>query len=202
MTIKNVVFDVGNVLVRWDPHFIVTNAFPEYDNPADLVQKIFKNKTWYNLNLGLISEDEALAQYHQHLGIGIDRLQHMVDVARASLELFPRSVELMKQLESAQFSLFALTDNTHEIIAYLQNKYDFWPMFQGIVVSAQVGHLKPSPEIYQHLLTSYGLKAEETVFIDDHLPNVEGAKAMGIAAIQFQNIEQCIEMLRALDMQF
>lgn len=202
MAIKNVVFDVGNVLVRWDPHFIVTHAFPEYDNPADLVQKIFKNKTWYDLNLGLISEDEALALYNKHLGIGIDRLQHMAEVVRSSLSLLPESVELLKALDAASFSLYALTDNTHDIIAYLQKKYDFWPLFQGIVVSAQVGYLKPSQEIYQHLLNAYGLNASETVFIDDHLPNVEGAKQLGISAIQFQNIKQCMQALKELKVQF
>ena len=198
MAFKNIVFDVGNVLVRWDPQFIVNQVFPKDDEPTKLMLKIFKHQTWYDLNLGTITEREAINRYHQQLGIDVLRLEHLLHTVKESLVLVPGSVELLQRLHDKPFNLYALTDNTVEIMAYLKNKYRFWPLFKGIVVSAEIGYLKPSKEIYHYLLDHHQLKAHETIFIDDMAHNVEGAKALGIEAIQFTHIEQCIEALREL----
>lgn len=190
---------MGNVLVRWDPHFIVSNAFPEREDHAGLVQSIFKHKTWLDHNLGYITQHEAINQYHHRLGIEKEHLEQMMVIVKQSLIPIKGSFELLHSLHAAQFNLYALTDNTKDIMAYLKEKYDFWNVFQGIVVSAEVGHLKPSREIYHHLLDKYDLQPQETVFIDDYLVNVEGARTLGIHAIQFKNAEQCMQELLGLN---
>lgn len=202
MAFQNIIFDVGNVLLRWDPHFIVTQTFKETSDPAQLVQTIFKHQTWLDLNLGLLSEQEALVEYQTRLGIEMARLEEMMETVRESLQPLPGSLELLHALNNARYNLYALTDNTKGIIAYLTQKYHFWPIFQGIVVSANVGHLKPAREIYEHLLNTYALSAAETIFIDDHLPNVLGAQAVGIEAILFENAKQCQDDLRKLQIRF
>lgn len=198
MTIKNIVFDVGNVLVRWDPLSITHHVFGQSDNTPQLMQAIFKNQTWLDLNLGIIDERGAIERYHQDLNIDIARLEYLLQVVKESLSPITESVALLEHLHQKQFNLYALTDNTHAIMAYLKARYHYWPLFKGIVVSAEVGHLKPSPQIYHYLLDNYQLKASETVFIDDVKQNVEGAKAVGIQAIQFTNTEQCILDLKDL----
>ena len=90
------------------------------------------------------------------------------------------------------------TDNVVEIVEYLKNTYEFWPLFDGAVVSAELGMLKPQPEIYQALLSENNLKASETVFIDDMPYNVKGAEAVGISGIQFVDAEQCQNALQRL----
>lgn len=198
MPIKNIVFDVGNVLVRYDPAAIVSEAFPLHEDKATLVQSIFKEKIWYDLNLGHISDDEAIQGYHSELGIAIADLQSMLTIVKNSLTPIPGTIELLKALHQAEFDIYALTDNTHSIMAFLKQKYDFWPLLKGVVVSAEIGHLKPSKEIYQHLLQTYLLTPHETVFIDDIARNVEGAMACGIHAIQFNSIEQCMNDLKKM----
>ena len=76
--------------------------------------------------------------------------------------------------------------------------YSFWLRFDGAIVSAEVGMLKPQPEIYHLLLNNNELIASETVFIDDMLYNVEGAKSVGMHAIQFEDIGQCEKDLISL----
>ncbi len=98
--------------------------------------------------------------------------------------------------------MYALTDNVAEIVEYLKATYKFWPLFDGAVVSAELGVLKPQPEIYQALLSNNGLEASETVFIDDVPYNVEGAKTVGMAGIQFIDLVQCENELRALSVEF
>lgn len=202
MAFKNIILDVGNVLLRWDPHFIVAQTFKESSNSAQLVQTIFKHQTWLDLNLGLLSEQEALVEYQTRLGIEMAQLEEMMETVRESLQPLPGSLELLHALNNARYNLYALTDNTKDIMAYLTQKYHFWPIFQGIVVSANVGHLKPAKEIYEYLLNTYALNAAETVFIDDHLPNVLGAQAVGIEAILFKNAKQCQDDLRKLQIHF
>lgn len=191
MTIKNIIFDVGNVLVRWDPTHIVSVAFPEYKHPSSLAQSIFKHQTWLDLNLGLITEKEAILHYSARLGLEQADLAIMMQIVKTSLVPIPGSFELLTQLYQEKYHLYALTDNTKEIMAYLKEKYDFWRYFKGVVVSAEIGHLKPSKAIYAHLLQTYQLNAKETVFIDDLLVNVEGAKALGIEGIAFRDAQTC-----------
>jgi putative hydrolase of the HAD superfamily len=94
--------------------------------------------------------------------------------------------------------VYALTDNVVEIVEYLKATYEFWPLFDGATVSAELGMLKPQPEIYHALLSQHGLEASDTVFIDDMPCNVEGAKAAGITGIQFNDVFQCERELLAL----
>ena len=77
-------------------------------------------------------------------------------------------------------------------------RYDFWGLFSGAVISSRVGHCKPEPEIYEHLLTTYGLDPLQTVFIDDVEANVDAAAAFGILAIRFESVAQCETELRRL----
>ncbi len=197
MVIKNIVFDVGNVLVRYDPDFIVSCAFPAHEDPKTLVNGIFKHQTWYELNLGHITESDALKEYHSRLGIPLDQLESMAQIIKESLVPIPGGIELLKQLH-ATYPLYALTDNTHEIMAYLQQRYDFWPLFKGVVVSASLGHLKPSKEIFDYLLNTYELVADETLFLDDIARNVEGARKVGIQAIQFETTDQAIHEMKQM----
>jgi putative hydrolase of the HAD superfamily len=198
MNIKNIVFDVGNVLVHYDPAAIIKQCFPEENEQkqALLVQSIFKQQTWYDLNLGLITEAQAIQRYHNELGIEIAQLRHLVETVKVSLTPLD-GINLLQTLHSNDYPLYALTDNTLEIMAYLKKRYDFWPLLQGVVVSADIGYLKPAKEIYQQLLTEYDLVPAQTLFIDDMPKNVEGAIACGLQAIQYLNVDQCIAELRS-----
>lgn len=198
MTIKNIVFDVGNVLVQWNPLLITARSFPERTDHVELAQRIFKSAVWTNLNLGKISESEAIEQYLNIFKFNKKQLQVLMQTVKETQLPITGSIELLKNLHAAKFSLYALTDNVKEIVSYLQQKYDFWPLLKGIVVSAEVGFLKPSPSIYQYLLNTYQLKPAETVFIDDHLPNIEGARKMGMYGIHFIDTALCLQELEKI----
>lgn len=201
MAIKNIVFDVGNVLVRWDPVLVIQTVFPDMQDPLILMQKIFKVGFWYDLNLGKISEKEAIQKYHIALNIDKNALEQLMLAVKESLVPVEGSIELVERLHRMGFPLYVITDNTQEIMQHLRQKYDFWHMFQGVVVSAEIGHLKPSPLIYRHLLESYQLKPEETLFLDDVPANVEGALAVNMFSIQFTDVSKCIEDLKNFNIQ-
>lgn len=195
--IKHIVFDVGNVLLKWQPSHVVSKLFPE-KNAMEFTQSLFKSTTWYDLNLGKITESEALKIYHQTHGIAHEKLNSLLNEIKNSLLPVDNSLELLSSLYQSDYALYALTDNVREIMSYLKNKYNFWDKFTGIVVSAEVGYLKPAPEIYHHLLSTYAINPIEAVFIDDHLPNVIGARSVGMYGLQFINTKQCIDELSQL----
>ena len=198
MAVKNIVFDVGNVLVKWDPVSIIQKTFPEISDPSEFLQSIYKNNVWYDLNLGKISELEAIEHYHQKLNIEKASLIRLLTITKESLTPLEETLLIVKKLHQAQFPLYIITDNINEFMSYLRQRYTFWDMFLGVVVSAEIGHLKPSPHIYRYLLDTYKLKPEETVFFDDLKDNVEGAKAVNMQSFQFVGAEQCIKDLAKL----
>lgn len=196
MNIKNVVFDIGNVMVRWSPQEIIRLTFSERVDINDTAQKIFQSESWFDLNKGLLTENET----KNRLRSQFELTEQVVDtlfyyVKQTQIPLYG-SMDLLVRVKAAGYGVYALTDNVIDIVEFLQQTYDFWPLFDGAVVSAEVGLLKPQPEIYQRLLLDNQLIAEETIFLDDMPHNVKGAQAVGMHAFQFEDAWQAERMLK------
>lgn len=200
--LHNVVFDIGNVIVRWAPQEIIRLTFGD-DAPLEtLARRLFQNEIWMSLNKGLLSEAEAATRYQAQYPLSAQDCARFFYYVKHTQLLLYGSLDLLMRVKKAGYRVYALTDNVHEIVAYLQTTYDFWPLFDGTVVSADLGVMKPSPEIYQALLTRHHLQATETVFLDDMAANVQGAQALGITAIRFKNAAQGERELNALGLSF
>ncbi len=102
---------------------------------------------------------------------------------------FPRSVELLKRLKGERYGIYGLTNWSAETIPLAYSKYDFFQLFDGIVVSDEEKVIKPDPKIYRILLERYKLTAENTLFIDDNPTNIETAEQLGFQTIVFDDIE-------------
>lgn len=198
----NVVFDVGNVLVRWSPVEIMRRALTESDDAQVWAKRFFGHPLWRDLNRGLFSEREAQRHYVRELSMDPDLVEAVFHHVKATQELVAGTTALLPRLQAAGYPMYALTDNVHEIVAHLRNRYDFWQYFRGVVVSAEIGLLKPEPAIFRHLLETHALRAESTVFIDDMPANVIGAREQGMHAIQFESADQVAHDLAALGLRF
>ncbi|SBS31745.1 Alpha-D-glucose-1-phosphate phosphatase YihX [Marinomonas spartinae] len=200
--IKNVVFDIGNVMVRWSPIEVVRLTFGNMEDMEQYAKDLFHSRIWVYLNKGLVTEAEAKHQYQASMGLSESECERLFYYVKHSQILLFGSVDLLKRVKAAGYGVYALTDNVVKTVEYLQSTYDFWSEFDGVVVSANIGVMKPQAEIYQLLLCQYDLTASETVFIDDMSYNVEGAEAVGMPAIQFKNAEQCELALKELGLSF
>ncbi|GAL35043.1 HAD superfamily hydrolase [Vibrio maritimus] len=202
-SIKNVVFDVGNVIVRWSPIEIVNLTFgTQGDVSHQRAKQIFQNDIWLELNKGQLTEAETKARYQAEIGLTAEECDRLFYYVKETQILLYGSIDLIKKLKAAGYRIFALTDNVHEIVAHLQQRYDFWGLFEHATVSAELGVLKPSDDIYQALLEQNGLVANETVFLDDMPYNVDGALKNGLHAIQFSSAEQAEHALHKLGLEF
>lgn len=198
--IRNIVFDIGNVLVRWDSLAIVKAAFAlEGDIAAEKRRSLFvTTDIWLALNRGEMTVEETKRAYVAAGLLDDDEAERFFAAVYDSFAPIAGTETLMRRLKDAGYRLFALTDNVHEIVAHLQDTHQFWPLFEGATVSAEVGLLKPDPLIYRHLLDTHGLEADETVFLDDIPRNVAGAKDAGIHAFLFTTAEQAEADLASL----
>lgn len=197
-TLRNVVFDVGNVLVRWSPAEIINLTFANPSQTEMWIQNIFKHETWQRLNLGLMTEAEAQMRYQSLYDLTPHQTARLFYYIKATQIPIYQSHDLLERVARAGFRVFGLTDNVKEIVAHLRQQYDFWQWFEAVVVSAEVSMMKPHTEIFQYLLQHHQLQADETVFIDDYLPNIEAAAALGMHTIHFVNAEDTARQLQLL----
>jgi len=196
MPIKNIIFDVGNVLVKWSPDEIITATFPEYD-PKEFYMMI--RPYWIDINLGKITEAELVQELNKHFDIPLERLEKLLEIVKVSQIPIPGSLELLERVyNNSDYHLYSITDNTNEILDYHRMNSGFLEKFEAVVSSSDIGTLKPDPKIYNYLLETYNLIPQESVFIDDLERNVQGAQNVGMYGIQFFNAEQCEQALNAL----
>ncbi len=184
-TIRNIVFDIGNVVVRWDPDWIIRQTFGEGHDHEALRAGVFSRDVWLPLNLGQISVPDAKDRYVSSGLMQADVADRLFAVVLESMSPLPGSVDLMQDALDAGYRVFALSDNVHEFVAYYKAHHPWWQLFEGAVISAEIGEVKPNPGIYKHLLSTWSLTPSETLFMDDVAANVAGAHAMGLHAFQF-----------------
>jgi putative hydrolase of the HAD superfamily len=198
--IRNVVFDIGNVLVRWDSRGIVEAAFGLTGDAAHTRwQALFvEADIWRALNRGEHTEAGAKRAFVEAGHCTEDEAEALWAALYASLHIIEDTPPLMARLKAAGYRLFALTDNVREIVAHLSDQHAWWALLEGVTNSAELGCLKPDPRMYRHVLETNGLAAEETVFLDDMPGNVEGARQAGMHALVFTDAAQAERDLRSL----
>jgi putative hydrolase of the HAD superfamily len=203
VSIRNVVFDIGNVLVRWDSLGIVEAAFGlSGEESRQRRHALFvESDIWRALNRGEHTEAGAKAAYVEAGLLTEGEAEAMFAALYQSLHLLEDTPPLIERLKAAGYRIFALTDNVHEIVAHLSDTHAWWAHFEHVTNSAEVGVLKPDPRIYAHLLETNDLVPDETVFFDDMPGNVAGAHAAGIHAFVFTDAAQAERDLRSLGVQ-
>lgn len=205
MKIRNIVFDFGGVLVDWNPRYYYRNYFNDDAKMEYFLANVCNDK-W-----GL--ENDRGRTYAE----GIRELTPKFPEYREAIELYPahwpemlkgdkpESVALLRQLHDEKadngerrFRLYGLTNWSAENIHIAFERFDFLSLLEGTVVSGIEKMAKPDPGIYRLLLSRYGLKAEESVFIDDREENVEAARQLGFNGIVFVSADDTRRQLDAM----
>ena len=192
MTIKNIIFDLGGVLIDWDPKYVYRQIF----DTEEEIDWFLENITTHDWNIqqdaGRLLSDATnelvvkhpkwaseiqafYGRWEEMLGGPIDEtvalLQHLINLK--------------------QYRILALTNWSHETFPVAIERYGYFlDLFEGILVSGVEKMKKPDHEIYQLMLSRYDLKPEESIFIDDSTKNIEGAKACGIHGIVCESPSQ------------
>jgi putative hydrolase of the HAD superfamily len=194
----NIVFDLGGVLVRWEPEALIAGVF---DDPAvrNVVRSGFVgHPDWIELDRGTLAPEDAIARASERTGLSQFELADFLRRVPAELVAITDTVELLRRLKAQAHSLYCLSNMHFASIEHLERTYEFFELFDGKVISCRLNRCKPEPKIYFHLLATYGLNAADTVFIDDVEINLTTARQRGIQTIRFENPLQCAGELRAI----
>ena len=184
-------FDLGGVVVRWDPDAIIAGVFSDVQTRRKVKAALFEHADWLELDRGTLGRDEAIARAARRSGISVADMKRLMHAVPPSLTVFPETVDLLRRLKAKRYPLYCLSNMHFASIEHLEQNETFWDVFQGRVISCRLNLCKPEPAIYEHLLRAFGLQARETIFIDDVQKNLDAAAALGIRTIKFEDAGQC-----------
>ena len=187
----NIVFDIGGVVVDWQPEKIAAGVFEDVVKQRLVTTEVFAHADWISVDRGDLDYEEAIVRTAKRTGLTEAEVGRLFNAVPPSLTPKSATLDLIAELTDSEHHLYALSNMGQVAYRYLEQEYDLWARFEGAVVSCLVNRVKPEPEIFDYLLTRYALAATDTVFIDDTMENVVAAEALGIRAIHFQSTDQC-----------
>ena len=182
-----VVFDLGGVLIDWNPRYLYRQLF---DGDDAAMERFLAEVTTPEWNLqqdaGRTWDEavEALTRQHpEHAELIAAYRDRWTETLG---EAIGPTVAVLAELRQAGVRLFALSNWSAETFPVARPRYPFLDWFEGIVISGEVGITKPDERVYRHLLDRFGLDAASTVFIDDSAANVRAAQEVGLIALRFE----------------
>jgi 2-haloacid dehalogenase len=196
--IRHIVFDIGKVLIHYDPNLPFQRIIPDPDERAEFFATVCthdwnieqdRGRSWAEAENLLISE---FPEHEANIRAFRQYWAEMVPHA------YEDSVAVMTGLIEAGHDVTMLTNFAADTFSEARKMYPFLNAPRGVTVSGEVGLIKPDVAIYQRHATDFALEPAHTVFIDDSFPNVEGARAAGWKAVHFTGAEQLKADLRAL----
>ena len=183
--IKNIVFDMGNVIIRFDPELFMSRLGLAEEDKKLLKRELFVSLEWSRMDRGSLTDEEAAEivcrRVPERLHDAVRRLVGMWDRPILPVE---GMYELVEELRGMGYGIYLLSNASFR-------QHDYWPrvpaskFFDGTLISADVKLVKPQPEIYRLLCDKFSLVPGECVFIDDSTSNAEGAYFCGINALVF-----------------
>jgi 2-haloacid dehalogenase len=199
LNIKNVIFDLGGVLIDWNPDKVYKDVFNnDSEKMIHFYTKICTQDWNENQDAGYpmakATEErvELFPEYEREIRMFYGRWDDMLG------DQIQGTVDILKELsDDPNYKVVALTNWSHETFPKAIAKFSFLQWFEGILVSGEEKTRKPFPKIYELTLSRFNLKAGESLFIDDNLRNIEAARKFGIHSIHFQSPEQLNKELGA-----
>ncbi|AKD02823.1 HAD family phosphatase [Pontibacter korlensis] len=195
--IKFIIFDLGAVLIDWNPHYLYRKIFDEEEEMLHFLENICTPEWNEEQDAGrpLQEATELLVARHpehqERIEAFYGRWHEMLGGA------IEGTVDILRELkESGKYNLYALTNWSAETFPIAQEQFDFLNWFDGIVVSGTEKDRKPFSSFYHTLLSRYDVHPSEAVFIDDNLRNVKAAEQLGIDSIHFTSPEALKEALK------
>lgn len=191
-TLKNIVFDLGGVVVARDRHkvsrefadffaFVCCTPMPEF---------------WVEYDRGTKSRAEVEQIMAEIKGCSVERCHEAMATAIDIQAPIECTEQLIGELKDRGYNLYVLSNMSSDFIEHIR-RFDVYRQFEGDVVSCEVQMVKPEPEIYRCLIDRYELDPAETLFIDDRLPNLQAAEQFGLSTFHFtEPREESCERLR------
>ncbi len=177
--IKNIIFDMGGVLIDYNPEKTLYALFDK--ETADiLLKEIFRNPLWADKDRGIITPAEIMQKVKKRIPEAVfEKASEMVDNFYPYMPPFEKMYGFVETLKSKGYGIYLLS-NASSDFHKRRCGIPALSLFDGVIISADHKLLKPEKEIYEKLYETFSLKPEECFFIDDVQANIDGAKATGM----------------------
>ena len=192
--IKNIVFDLGDVLIAFDRKKYLNENISE--KKRDLFYKeVLATQEWLMLDRGTLTYEAAKEIFKKRTPKLSDEIDNFFNKDFFEI-LIPikNNINLLPKLKE-KYNLYVLSNFHKESFEFISKKYEFFKNFDGFAISYEPHLLKPEPEIYEYLLEKFNLNPSETLFIDDTEVNIESAEKMGINGIHLPDYTKLEEKL-------
>ena len=196
--IRNILFDMGNVLIYFDRNLFMDRLGVAAEDKKLLMREVFLSVEWVRMDRGSMVEADAVASCCKRLPERLhDAAEKLIQMWDRPILPIPGMYELIEELKAKGYGIYLLSNAS-------LRQHEYWPrieasrFFDGTLISADEGVIKPQPEIYRLILERFSLKAEECFFIDDVPANIEGALFCGIpGAVFYNDVKYLRQNLRA-----
>ncbi|HNW57853.1 MAG TPA: HAD family phosphatase [Bacteroidales bacterium] len=181
--IKNIIFDLGNVLLNFRPaEFLEKKNYPE-DIRTTILTDIFESKEWLMIDNGDLTISEAIDSIARRSSLPKEEIARIFDLRIELMFPLDRNVKLLPELKKRGFKLYILSNFSLDGFEAVNSLYSFFRYFDGGVISSKVKLCKPDRRIYETLMKKYSLIPEECFFIDDIETNVRAAELAGMKGL-------------------
>ena len=199
--INSVVFDLGNVLIDWDPRYLYRKLFQTEGEVEWFLENIcdhdwnLKHDSGQLFSKGILEKSQKHPKYSELINAWF---QHWEEMLGGPID---ESVKVLSELKEKGVLLYILSNWSAETYPIAEERFDFLSWFDGKIISGEEGIVKPDLEIYKLLMNRYEVKPQHTVFIDDKALNIKAAELLGIHGIHFQNpskLRKDLQMLKLI----
>lgn len=201
MDIKNIIFDLGGVLIDWNPDYMYRKIISDEKQRKWFLEEVC-NLDWNEKQDGGRKIEEATRElvdlYPQHANLIHAYYERWEEMLNGPIT---GTVDLFRSLKKKNsFGFYALTNWSAETFPRALELFDFLHWFDGRVVSGEENTRKPFRDIYELILNRYSLIARETLFIDDNLRNIKAAEELGLVCIHFTSPEHLEKELKQMNL--
>ena len=181
--IKNIIFDLGNVLLKFKPNEFLLRFTHDKEYIDQFVSKVTRSKIWLELDRGTNSVENARTIFLSKFPQEKEFIELFFDQWMDMLTPIEENIEVLKDLKESGFKTYILSNFIKETYIHVSSKYTFFSLFDGQIISGVENVIKPEKAIYELLLRRYNLVPEESLFIDDILFFLKPAKKLGMKTI-------------------
>ena len=189
--IKNVIFDLGKVLINNDPSGYLRKYGYDEEKYQALLDAIWTDSLWGDMDVAKYESFKDIIEIYvdKHKGLEPALRRFFAEDWMELYVAYDDTVKFYNEVYSQGYDIYLLTNFSKDGYEYISNKFDFFKKAKGAVVSSHIKIAKPDIRIYQYLLDTYNLNPDECVFIDDSVANIKAASELGIYGIVYTDIE-------------
>ena len=195
--IRNVIFDIGRVLIGFEWWDYIRGLFDE-ETAQKVTDALWHTKYWWELDRAVLSEEEILEMFYSAAPDVKEEIREAFDRIGECMSRCDYAIPWIEDLKARGYKVYYLSNYSEHLMQANPDVLDFLPHVDGGVFSCYVQLIKPDPEIYRTLMEKYDLQAEECVFIDDREDNVVAARQLGMQSIWFEDYAQAKEELEQM----